>query len=354
MSYELKKVKIASPNSSTPSNCLATSSKSIHTTKLPDSFETCLLILLELENTSRNTNDLESNQKIILDIVKLCAESKNWRRLGECAQILTKKMFAKKDVIKKMVQECMSHLNNIIEKDFKVLLISDLRNLSKGNIYLESERAYLTKALADIKEEDGLLKEASEILNELKVESISALSSVEKIELLLHQMRLFVATGQIDRALLLSKKVSTNILDYEGNEILKLAYYKLVVKLELSYENTSRYYTKMSEIKILTEEEKLQMVANALIFSFLAPFDNEKITLMEGLLKNSFVEKHKNFKAMLIYFLSQELINMNEFCDNHYECLNNLGILIESTTYGNKVRQDLSKRFVEHVSTYVK
>lgn len=350
MSYELKKVKVAASDPPIPTKCLATSS--LHTSKIPANFDSRLLILLELEKSSRYADDIETNQKILLEIVKLCAESKNWRKLGEVAQMLSKKSFAKKEAIAKMVQECMSHLDNIFEKDLKICVINDLRNLSNGKIYLEIERARLTKFLAEIKEEEGLIQEASDIIAEIKIESIGTMSPVERCELFLHQMRLFVATSQTDLALVLSKKVPKNVLDYQGNEILKLTYYKLKVKLEreASYENTSRYYTKMSEIHILTEEEKQLMIANALMFSILAPYNNEKITLMEGLLKNPIVEKHKNMKSMLRYFLSNELINLNEFCDIHSESLKNLNILTDFTTYGNKVRQDLSKRFIEHVS----
>lgn len=350
MSYELKKVKIAASDPPISSKCLATSS--LHTSKIPDNFDSRLINLLELEKSSRYADDIEANQKIILEIVELCAESKNWRKLGECAQMLSKKSFAKKEAIAKMVRECMSHLDKIFEKDLRISVINDLRSLSNGKIYLEIERARLTKFLAEIKEEEGLIQEASDILAELKIESIGAMSPVERCELFLHQMRLFVATAQTDLAQVLSKKVPKNVLDYKGNEILKLAYYKLKVKLEreASYENTSRYYTKMSEIHILTNEEKQLMIANALIFSILAPYNNEKLTLLEGLLKNPIVENHKNMKSMLKYFLSNELINMNEFCDIHSESLRNINILKDFTTFGNKVRQDLSKRFIEHVS----
>lgn len=352
MSYELKKVKIAAADPPVPSQCLPSSSKPVHTSKIPDNFDARLLILLEHEKTSRYADDIEANKKDILEIVKLCAESRNWQKLGECAQILSKKSFAKKDCITKMVQECMSQLDNIFEKDLKIFLINDLRNVSNGNIFLEIEWARLTKTLADIKEEEGLVQDASDILAELNIDSIGAMSQVERIELFLHQMRLLVSTGQVELAQVLSKKVPKRFLDNPGNELLKLTYYKLKVKLEreASYQNTSRYYTKMSEINILSEEEKRLMMANAMIFSILAPYDNEKITLVEGLLRNPIVEKHANMKSMLRYFLSQELINMNEFCDNHSESLKDLNILRDFTTFGHKVRQDLSKRFIEHVS----
>ncbi|KAL5282650.1 PSMD12.2 family protein [Megaselia abdita] len=350
MSYELKKVKIAASDPPVPSKCLPTSSKPVLTTKIPDIFEAKLLILLEQEKNSRYSEDLSANQKVILEIVQLCVESKNWRKLGECAQILSKKSFAKKESITKMVQECMSYLVHISEKDSKIILINDLRDLSNGKTYLEIERARLTKALADIKEEEGFVKEASDILAELKIESIGTMTSVERIELFLHQMRLFVATGQVDLAQVLSKKVPTKFLDEQGNELLKLAYYKLKVKLEreTSYQNTSRYYSKLSEISILSREEKKLMIANALIFSILAPHDNEKSTLMGELLKNPIVQKHNNLKSMLEYFLRQELIEMTEFCDMHSESLKDLTILKDSTSYGNKVRQDLRKRYIEH------
>lgn len=352
MSFELKKVKIAASDPPVPSICLATSSQPIHTTKIPDNFDAKLFILLEQEKTSRNNDDLEANIKVMLDIVKLCAESRNWRKLGECALLLTKKSFVKKEAILKMVQACMTHIDDIIEKDLKIFLIKDLRELSNGKIYLEVERARLTKTLADLKEEEGLLQEASDILAELNIDTIGTMSPIERTEFFLNQVRLLVATEQKELAQILSKKIPTKLFDDKGNEFLKLTYYKLKVKLEResSYQNTSRYYTKMSEIDILSEEEKQLMIMNAVIYSILAPYDNEKTTLMEGLLRNPIVRKYKNILAMLEYFLSKELINMTEFCNTHSDNLKGMTILKDSTTYGHKVRQDLRKRYVEHVS----
>lgn len=351
MSIELKKVKVTDPNPlENPRTMPPNNTKIIHTTKLPDNFDIKLSNLMEQEKTFRNSEDLEGNIKVILEIVKLCADFKNWKKLGECAHILANKQFAKKEAILAMIRACMEYLK-FIEKESRVLFIQDLRDISKGKIYLEVERSRLTKDLADLKESEGFIKEASDIMGELQIESIGTMPPVERVEFFLHQIRLYIATGQFEIAKVMANKIPKKLMDDEGNEFLKLVYYKLKVKLEreTSYQNTCRYYTKMSEISILSEEEKQHMIVNAVIYSILSPYDNEKSTLMESLLKNPIIIKNKDIKEMLEYFLSKELININEFCENHSSNLKNLQILNDSTSYGHKIRKDLRRRYVEHV-----
>lgn len=49
------------------------------------------------------------------------------------------------------------------------LLLSNIRGMSSSQIYVEIERARLTKTLASIKEQSGEVKEAASILQELQV-----------------------------------------------------------------------------------------------------------------------------------------------------------------------------------------
>lgn len=54
---------------------------------------------------------------------------------------------------------------------------------------MEVERARLTKVLSDIKEADGDIPGAAEILHELQVETFGTMERKEKVEFILEQVR---------------------------------------------------------------------------------------------------------------------------------------------------------------------
>ena len=74
-------------------------------------------------------------------------------------------------------------------------------------IFVEVERARLTRLLARIAEERGNPQEAAEIMQEVAVETYGALSKEEKVAFILEQVRLVLERGDYTRAQILSKKV---------------------------------------------------------------------------------------------------------------------------------------------------
>jgi len=94
-----------------------------------------------------------------------------------------------KQAITKMVQEAYELVEKTPDLDTKLKLIETLRTVTTGKvriikeinnisnclslkIFVENERARLTKKLADIYENQGKTKDAAEILQELQVNSI--------------------------------------------------------------------------------------------------------------------------------------------------------------------------------------
>ena len=63
----------------------------------------------------------------------------------------------------------------------KTALIETLSTVTSGKIFVEVEKARLTRALAKIKEEAGKVEEAAEIMQEVAVETYGALSKHEKL-----------------------------------------------------------------------------------------------------------------------------------------------------------------------------
>ncbi|KAI3782124.1 hypothetical protein L2E82_12157 [Cichorium intybus] len=70
-----------------------------------------------------------------------------------------------------MVQQAMQYINETPDIETKIELIKTLNGISAGKIYVEIERARLIKKLAKIKEEQGQISEAADLMHEIAVET---------------------------------------------------------------------------------------------------------------------------------------------------------------------------------------
>jgi 26S proteasome regulatory subunit N5 len=111
-----------------------------------------------------------------------------------------------------MVQVVMTFLDETPDLDTKLSIIETLRTVTEGKIFVEVERARVTKILSDIKKEQGDLKAATEILCELQVETFGSMERREKTEFILAQVALCIESGDWTQAGILSRKISTKYL----------------------------------------------------------------------------------------------------------------------------------------------
>ncbi|KAJ3108807.1 Dynein heavy chain 7, axonemal [Phlyctochytrium bullatum] len=71
--------------------------------------------------------------------------------------------------VTKMIQEAMSFLDKLPDMPTKLQLIDTLRTVTDGKIFVEVERARLTRILSRIRENEGKIAEAADILQELQL-----------------------------------------------------------------------------------------------------------------------------------------------------------------------------------------
>lgn len=114
-----------------------------------------------------------------------------------------------------MVQEACTYVDEINDMEAKLKLIDTLRTVTAGKIYVEIERARLTKKLAAIREGQGDITEAATILQELQVETYGSMEKREKIEFLLEQMRVCLLKGDYIRTQIISRKISIRAFEDE-------------------------------------------------------------------------------------------------------------------------------------------
>lgn len=126
--------------------------------------------------------------------------------------LLSKKHGQLKQATTNMVQVVMSFLDATPDLATKLTVIETLRTVTEGKIFVEVERARVTRILSDIKKEQGDLKAAADILCELQVETFGSMERREKTEFILAQVALCIENDDWTQAGILSRKISTKYL----------------------------------------------------------------------------------------------------------------------------------------------
>lgn len=239
--------------------------------------------LLSLEKQTRTGADMISTGRVVVAIVQICREANNWPALNEHIMLLCKRRSQLKQAVAKMVKECCTYVDQTPDKETKIKLIDTLRQVTEGKIYVEVERARLTHKLAQIREEEGNITEAANIIQELQVETYGSMEKREKVELILEQMRLCLAKQDYIRTQIISKKINTKFFEDEGTQDLKLKYYKLMMELdehEGSYLAICKHYRAvLNTPSVQADPAEKQANAQAVVlYLILAPHDNEQVS----------------------------------------------------------------------------
>lgn len=339
-----------------------------------------------------------SCSRVLVAICQICYDAGNWIALNENIGLLVKRRSQLKYAVTKMVQECCTYIDHTPDKAQKLKLIETLRQVTEGKIYVEVERARLTKILADIKEKDGNVIEAATIMEELQVETYGTMERREKVELILEQMRLCLLKQDFVRTQIIAKKISIKFFDDPMNVDLKYKYYKLMILLDQdsSFLKTSRHYQSLlaektvepvepvpdkdtktdkkidakaggepsastaekMEVeesveqkeppKVLTEEERKEKMVSAIVYCILASFDNEQCDMMEHLSKMKILEEIPVYKEILRLFMCKEIINYEMFSAQFGEHLSQCEMFDKATKHGSKCWDELHDRLIEH------
>ncbi|KAB0401046.1 hypothetical protein E2I00_019256 [Balaenoptera physalus] len=262
--------------------------------------------------------------------------------------------------VAKMVQQCCTYVEEITDLPIKLRLIDTLRMVTEGKIYVEIERARLTKTLATIKEQNGDVKEAASILQELQVETYGSMEKKERVEFILEQMRLCLAVKDYIRTQIISKKINTKFFQEENTEKLKLKYYNLMIQLdqhEGSYLSICKHYRAIYDTPcIQAESEKWQQALKSVVlYVILAPFDNEQSDLVHRISGDKKLEEIPKYKDLLKLFTTMELMRWSTLVEDYGMELRKGSLespatdVFGYTEEGEKRWKDLKNRVVEHV-----
>uniref|UniRef100_A0A8I3W963 PSMD12/CSN4-like N-terminal domain-containing protein n=1 Tax=Callithrix jacchus TaxID=9483 RepID=A0A8I3W963_CALJA len=245
---------------------------------------------------------LVSTIRILVEVVKMSYEAKEWDLLNENIMLLSKRRSQLKQAVAKMVQQCCTYVEEITDLPIKLRLIDTLRMVTKGKIYVE------------IEQQNGDVKEAASILQELQVETYGSMEKKERVEFILEQMRLCLAVKDYIRTQIISKKINTKFFQEENTEKLKLKYYNLMIQLdqhEGSYLSICKHYRAIYYTPcIQAESEKWQQALKSVVlYVILAPFDNEQSDLVHRISGDKKLEEIPKYKDLLKLFTTMELMH---------------------------------------------
>lgn len=270
-------------------------------------------------------------------IVTICKDAGDWSLLNDQVLLLSKKHGQLKQAVTKMVQVVMGFLDDTPNLEIKLSVIETLRTVTEGKvcshgtnmvsfaftnrpvqIFVEVERARVTRILSDIKKQQGDIKAAADILCELQVETFGSMARREKTEFILEQVGLCIENGDWTQAGILSRKISTKYfarkpkktpeqLEKEKKEReeaekkrspddppiekeddvtdLKLRYYEQQITLakhDDKYLDVCKHYRQVLDTEsVENNPEQLRAVLQRIIyFVLLAPYDNEQSDLL--------------------------------------------------------------------------
>ena len=106
-----------------------------------------------------------------------------------------------------IVRRASEFLDSVESQEKQVELIKTLQSVTEGKLFVEIDRARLTKRLARIYEQDGKVGDAADAMQEIAVETFGAMHRSEKIAYVLEQMRLCMDNSDFTRAQILGRKV---------------------------------------------------------------------------------------------------------------------------------------------------
>ncbi|KAI8435885.1 hypothetical protein MSG28_004085 [Choristoneura fumiferana] len=240
--------------------------------------------------------DMASTARILVAIVQICFEAKNWTALND-----------------------------------QIVLLSKRRTITEGKIYVEVERARLTHILAKIREDDGNVAEAAKIIQELQVETYGSMSKREKVELILEQMRLCLAIKDYVRTQIISKKINTKFFEEEDTQELKEKFYRLMIAVD---QHNGAYLSVCRHFRALGSAGGADALTGSVVFLVLAPYDNEQADLTHRLNEDKELDKLPEYKQLLGLFINPEIIKWNSLLnmdasDRLNEWSNNLNTLMQ-------------------------
>mmetsp|Transcript_88811 Transcript_88811/g.248577 ORF Transcript_88811/g.248577 Transcript_88811/m.248577 type:complete len:457 (+) Transcript_88811:75-1445(+) len=288
------------------------------------SLNEALAMLAALEKRCRVGNDTVNLVRVCEASLQYCKDAGDNESLVTTLQTLSTRRSQKTQAVRALVQKaipwCLNDqytpcpVSTDEEKADREKLVVTLRDITDGKLFLEAERARLTRALATIKEEEGDIAGAADVLQEVHVETYGSLSKKEKVEFILEQMRLTLGKKDYVRAAIVAGKVSRKQLSEENMEDYKVKFYTLLAESHRhdkdAFMLAKDYHAIYSTPCILKEESSwMSALQSTVLFLALSPYSNEQQDMLNRVNEDGNLEKLPSFQKTIQLLLKKEIIN---------------------------------------------
>lgn len=287
-----------------------------------------LALLAALEKRCRVGNDTPSLVRVCEASLLLCREADDSEALLATLKTLSTRRSQKSKAVASLVSTCLPWVVDVDGDGFTPLpasggddaakardaLVEELRKITDGKMYLEAERARLTRTAAVLREAAGDVAGAADVLQEVHVETYGSISKREKIEFILEQMRLTLAKKDYVRAYIVSGKIKRAQLDEEGMAERKVKFYDLLTvyyKHEKEALQLAKCYHAIYSTASVQEDEPRwrEALTNAVVFLCLSEYSSEVKDMMERVNLDARLEKIPECKETLAKYLKDEIIH---------------------------------------------
>lgn len=325
--------------------------------QLPD-YKQAIDKYLVLEKQIRQSSDLALSKRVLTKIIDTLVENNDWDYLDELITVLSKKHGQLKTSIQNMIQHVIENLSKLDndkpkELELKIKVIETIRTVTDKKIFVEVERAIVSKLLSEIyltKKDD--LDKATEILCDLQVETYSLMPFQDKIEYILTQIQLTLQKKDFAQGKILSRKILLKTLkNFPRAEEFKATYlgYLLdISKHENDYISTVKNSLLLIEIPLVKESADYNsLLVSIVYYIILSPYDNYQSDLIHKIMTNTEFSKNVDshvFK-LLETFTTSELIHWEKI-DSEYRD----GYFSKSYVFADNEAnsKNLQKRIIEH------
>lgn len=202
---------------------------------------------------------------------------------------------AKKSTVD-MVTMCQTTIfEQLPSREEKYKMLKVLQEACEGKMFLELEYSQATMTLCKYMEEDNKAEEATDIIQEIQIETYGSLSVKQKLEFILYQMKLVLMRKDFVRCQILSRKLSKRHMSEKGLEKLKIEFLKFMIRYYIHEKMTldiAKSYQSIYDVMNAateeeapdlgaTEQEKKRNFDNFVIYLLICAHDNEKVELLK-------------------------------------------------------------------------
>lgn len=197
-------------------------------------------------------------------------------------------------------------------REARLALITSLREVTDGKIWVEVERARLTRALAEIHESEGRPAQACTTLQDAAVETYAAMRTGEKLDFLLEQVRLCRDVGDWVRMSIIANKVQRRVIDRLEHQERKLRHFALLACLHEQRSDALALaddFQAVLECPVVASDEARcgEALGRVALYTALAPWTETLTARWHALLQDKRIERLPAHQALIRDLVSGEM-----------------------------------------------